>query len=697
MVRRDLGFAGTVAVELGAASPLAATYGEREAAVRAVAAGVDLLVGVTDARGVARALEAAVHAGRIPPARVDEAVRRVFALKARAEAERPREEGGSGPAAERARAAEQAQAEARRAAGEAAAALQRRALVRLGDPAAALRGCAATVLAVSPRAAPQALAAGLAGRVAGARMLVADTVALRGPLVRDSAAVRTRTPCLLVARFPGAAPVVVERLPGWAPDTARAPADTTRRRMVVAAFAENAVPTPVPAAGVLAWGTGAAAQRAAARALVEEAGEDDARAPALVWPLARELRPVPPESVGMSREALARVDAAVRRGIEEGVFPGAAVAIGRRGGLVLLRGYGRTGAGGPAVDAHRTLYDMASLTKVAGTTPAVMALYDSARVRLDAPVGRYIPGFSGAGKGDVSVRSLLTHTGGLPAGEWLYGSSVSAEQALRQVDRAGLAYAPGTRQVYSDFGMILLAQMVREQADEPIDLLLAQRVYAPLGMQSTMYRPPAALYAETAPGALRSERPYVLRGVVHDGNAFRLDGVAGHAGLFSTAEDLAVYAQTLLNGGAYGPRRIWSRETVRRFTTAQDVPGKRALGWDVPGPRSSAGDYFSARSYGHTGFTGTSLWVDPEKEMFVVILANRTYDNASQAAMAAVRKRVAEAAALAITDTPVRPRPGTAAAAEEERRVRAEARRRERERSRKPKRPPPRRGGRRGE
>jgi CubicO group peptidase (beta-lactamase class C family) len=170
--------------------------------------------------------------------------------------------------------------------------------------------------------------------------------------------------------------------------------------------------------------------------------------------------------------------------------------------------------------------------------------------------------------------------------------------------------------------------------------------------------------------------------VVHDGNSFRLGGVAGHAGLFSTAGDMAVYAQTLLNLGAYGDRRIWSARTVQAFTTKQSRADTRAIGWDTPASRSSSGDYFSARSYGHTGFTGTSIWIDPERDLFVILLTNRTYDAGTQGQILDIRRAVADAAARSITDIPIRPRPGTAAAVAEAAAERAAARARARERAR---------------
>jgi CubicO group peptidase (beta-lactamase class C family) len=248
---------------------------------------------------------------------------------------------------------------------------------------------------------------------------------------------------------------------------------------------------------------------------------------------------------------------------------------------------------------------------------------------------------------------------------------------------------PGVRMVYSDFGMILLSEVVARRAEEPIDRFLARRVFGPLGMQNTMYLPAAEQQPRTVPTAKAGiQRPYAVDGVVHDGNAFRLGGVAGHAGLFSTAWDLSVYAQMLLNGGSYGTRRVLQNGTIAAWIRRQPDAGTRALGWDTPAPRSSAGSYFSERAFGHTGFTGTSMWIDPQRDLFVILLTNRTFRDGGQARILQVRARVADLAAKSITDQQIRPRPGTPAAIAEAERAAAAARARDRARRR---RTPPRR------
>jgi CubicO group peptidase (beta-lactamase class C family) len=221
---------------------------------------------------------------------------------------------------------------------------------------------------------------------------------------------------------------------------------------------------------------------------------------------------------------------------------------------------------------------------------------------------------------------------------------------------------PGEREVYSDFGMILLAEAVERATGEPLDRLLARRVFGPLGMASTGYLPPPEGQPQIVPTLATSERPYAVDAVVHDGNAFRLGGIAGHAGIFSTAEDLAVFAQMLLNGGAYGDRQLFQAPTVAAFTRMQPNAGTRALGWDTPAPVTSAGSYFSARAFGHTGYTGTSMWVDPESELFVILLTNRTYTRGTTGAILNLRAQVADRASLAMADQPVRPRAGSVVA-----------------------------------
>jgi len=364
-----------------------------------------------------------------------------------------------------------------------------------------------------------------------------------------------------------------------------------------------------------------------------------------------------PSEVGMRADVIGQIDRAMRAGLEDSVFSAAAVAVGRRGGLVMLRGYGRMGrqGQGPPVDPRRTVFDLASLTKVIGTTSAIALLIDEGRISLDDPLEEYLRAFDGGDKEGVTIRNLLTHTSGMPSGLWLFGSAGSPGEALRQTVRQSLRRTPGEAMEYSDLGMILLAAAAEEAAGMPLDRYLAGHLFGPLGMESTFYLPPAVLRDSIVPTAEENEREFALHGVVHDANAFRLGGVAGHAGLFSTAADLAVFAQMMMNGGAYGTVRLLAPTIVQAFTRRQAGAEQRALGWDTPSRVSSAGGYFSARSYGHTGYTGTSLWIDPATDLFVVLLTNRTYTRATAGDVLRLRAAVHDAAARAAGVTRRRP------------------------------------------
>jgi CubicO group peptidase (beta-lactamase class C family) len=303
------------------------------------------------------------------------------------------------------------------------------------------------------------------------------------------------------------------------------------------------------------------------------------------------------------------------------------------------------------VDADRTIYDVASLSKVVGTTTSIMILFDEKKVDLDAPVLRYLPAFSGGMKDRVTVRDLLTHRSGLPAGRDLWRRAHSPQEARAMVLETPLEYAPGTAFVYSDLGADVLGMIVEAVSGEPLDQYLTRRVFAPLGMHDTWYRPPDSVRYRVAPTEVTPPRGHPLQGEVHDENAYALGGVAGHAGLFSTAADLSIFAQMMLNGGTYDGVNIISDSTVALFT--RRTAGHRALGWDTADGDAGSGQYLTERAYGHTGFTGTSMWIDPDREMFVVLLTNRVH--AARAAhpgkvIADVRADLSDAAVLAVVD-----------------------------------------------
>jgi CubicO group peptidase (beta-lactamase class C family) len=362
-----------------------------------------------------------------------------------------------------------------------------------------------------------------------------------------------------------------------------------------------------------------------------------------------------PAAVGMSASRLATINRVVERGIKAGGYPGAAVVVGRKGAVVWEKGFGHLGwtADASSVTADKTIYDLASLTKVVGTTTAVMILYDEGKIHLDDKVVKYIPEFTGGGRENVTIRHLLEHRSGLPAGRDLWRLAHTPEEARAAVISTELFAPPGQYYEYSDLGADMLGFVVEAVSGQRLDQFLEARVFAPLGMHDTHFRPDASLRGRIAPTELTPPRGYPLRGEVHDENAYALGGVAGHAGLFSTASDLSIFAQMLLNGGKYRDTRLIADSTVQLFT--KRAAGTRALGWDTCAGEYGCGRYMGTNAYGHTGFTGTSLWIDPDRQMFVVLLTNRVH--AARARRPAkvisdVRADLADAAALAVTDSP---------------------------------------------
>lgn len=362
-----------------------------------------------------------------------------------------------------------------------------------------------------------------------------------------------------------------------------------------------------------------------------------------------------PSAVGMSARRLATINRVVERGIKAGGYPGASVVVGRKGAVVWQKGFGHLGwtKDAASVTADSSIYDLASLTKVVGTTTALMILFDEGKVRLDDPVVKFIPDFTGGGKDAVTIRQLLEHRSGLPAGRDLWRIAHSPEEARAAVIDTDLEATPGSRYEYSDLGADMLGFVVEKISGQTLDQFLAARVFGPLGMKETRFKPDASLRGRIAPTEINPPRGYPLRGEVHDENAYALGGVAGHAGLFSTATDLAIFAQMMLNGGQFNGTRIVADSTVKLFTTRAKGAGTRALGWDTCDGEYGCGKYMDEQSYGHTGYTGTSLWIDPEHDMFVILLTNRVHAATARRpakVISDVRADLADAAELAVTD-----------------------------------------------
>jgi CubicO group peptidase (beta-lactamase class C family) len=347
----------------------------------------------------------------------------------------------------------------------------------------------------------------------------------------------------------------------------------------------------------------------------------------------------------------AEVDRLLESFRERGAFPGGVLAVGTNEAVIHLHPFGRLtyAPDSPPVTAG-TLYDLASLTKVVATTTLAMILFDEGKLDLDRPVQAYLPEFAGPGKAAVTVRHLLSHSSGLPPEAPLYREFTGHAAILGRIEVMDLEYPPGTESRYSDLGMVLLGEILERVGGRPFETLVAERVLAPLGMRETLFRPPPALRPRIAPTELDPWRGRLLQGEVHDENAFALGGAAPHAGLFGTAADLACLARLLLAGGTLDGRRIVRPETVALFTRRAGIPGSdRALGWDTKSATgSSAGNLFSPRSFGHTGFTGTSLWIDPDRRIFLILLTNRVYPTRDNQLIREARPAVADAVVRAL-------------------------------------------------
>jgi CubicO group peptidase (beta-lactamase class C family) len=322
------------------------------------------------------------------------------------------------------------------------------------------------------------------------------------------------------------------------------------------------------------------------------------------------------------------VDRLMQEAVRDSVFPGAQLMVVRGNAMILNRCYGRLtyDPASRAVD-DSTMYDLASLTKVVATTPAVMKLCDDGELDLDAAAAELLPQFAAGAKRGVTVRLLLLHRAGFPPFRKLWDLATTPAAALDSALMTPLVARPGDTTIYSDLGMIALGRIVQCAARLPLDAYVREEFFMPLGMRSTLFNPPGSLRGRVAPTEDDTLwRRTLVRGSVHDENAYLLGGVSGHAGLFSTASDLARYAAMLLNGGVYAGVEYLSAGTIREFLGARAEGQERWLGWDMKSAAgSSAGSLFSRSSFGHTGFTGTSLWIDPDRRLAVILLSNRVY------------------------------------------------------------------------
>ena len=367
------------------------------------------------------------------------------------------------------------------------------------------------------------------------------------------------------------------------------------------------------------------------------------------------------------------IAAAVERAIADKKLPGAVVLVGRGDRVLYEKAVGqRALEPAPEPMTADTIFDQASLTKVIATTTSVMKLMEDGRIRMNDKVAAFVPGFERYGKADITIRQLMTHTSGLRpdldlADSWS-GYDTAIGLAIEEVPTS----APGARFVYSDINYILLGEIVRRVSGQPLNEFARAHIFAPLGMTDTMFLPADLLKPRIAPTEkctpfgwpCEGANLQMLRGVVHDPTARRMGGVAGHAGLFSTAADVSIFCQMILNGGSYKGARILSPLTVDKMTTSADGRGGRGLGWDIDTAYSSnRGELLPIGSFGHTGFTGTSIWIDPQTKMYVVFMSNRVHPN-GKGDVTPLRAQIATIAASALTEVPspcgrnTSPRPG---------------------------------------
>ena len=324
-----------------------------------------------------------------------------------------------------------------------------------------------------------------------------------------------------------------------------------------------------------------------------------------------------------------RVDSIISSAVKDNTFPGAQLMVVKSGEILHKKNYGQLDYSSNSAEVNDgTIYDIASLTKVVGTTTAIMKLYDEGKINLDEKVTTYIPEFGENGKENVMVKNLLLHNSGLPAWQKFYLTCKTADEVIDSIYNANLIYKIGDSTVYSDFGFIVLGKVIEKISSLSLDKYLMKEFYEPLRMKHTFFKPSDVYLNNIAPTEIDSVwRKRLVCGTVHDETAALLGGVSGHAGLFSNTSDLAIFVQMILNGGSYGGVQYIKPETVKLFTERKNKYVQRGLGWDFKSLEgySSAGSLFSMKSFGHTGFTGTSIWVDPESKLFVIFLTNRVH------------------------------------------------------------------------
>jgi beta-glucosidase-like glycosyl hydrolase/CubicO group peptidase (beta-lactamase class C family) len=668
LLRGDLGFKGLIVSDAMRMTSITKHFGTGEAAVRAIEAGVDVLVLSQDEYAARSAIVKAVESGRLTEARIDESALRILQAKEWLGLHRDR---NTDPVEARRIVASQQHTTLAETIARASLTLLRNQgpLVPFARPPATI---ASIALNDSDEPDPgeafqRALAQTSPGRV------------VRRMLDRRSTEAEINEALALAAQ----AEVVV--VPAYLPvrsgsnrihllPSLQRVLDTLIARrvpVVVISFGSPYLVQSLPAQPevyVAAYSHSEASQKTAVQALFGQSGFSG-KLPITIPGLyaygsgletaQRATRPAAPEEVGMSGQKIASIDSLLRAAIADRAFPGAAVAIGRDQALVKLAGYGYFTYDSETPVTPESLFDLASMTKVVVTTTAAMKLFEQGKLDLDAPVARFVPEFGANGKAEIRIRDLLTHTSGLiPFRPFHEMGILTRDAVLSHIMSESTLYPVGSEMRYSDFNMIVLAVAIERITGEPFGTYVRRTVLQPLGMPKTTFRPSGG--AGIDPTIVPTEvdqtfRKRLVQGEVHDETAYILGGTAGHAGLFSNAEELTRFAFMMMNEGMIDGVSFLKPETIRLFTTAVDATKHtRALGWDTRSPEgySSAGTLMGPRSYGHTGFTGTSIWIDPDARLFVILLTNRVYPTRDNSKHTKVRSDIADLAFRAIVGPP---------------------------------------------
>ena len=657
VLKKEMGFQGMVVTDAMDMGGVVRNYWSGEAAVMAINAGIDMVLVPPDFEETHRFVVQAVKDGRIAPSRLDDALRKVLETKYHfGLTETPKIDYAE---IERVMASPEHLAKAE----------------EIASAAMTLVRDQQNVFPIHAEQVDRALVVAITDEVAGpdfGRPLFRE-VQRRIPHVR-TAIVDARTSGeemrAIIGQADSAQAVIAGVFVKWGSHKGSVTlADTTTR--VLSEFFECETPLAVVSFGspyvlrqipnapsyLCAYSTNDLAVRAAGRAIFGEIPLS-ARLPVSIPGhadigdgLTREAYPMT-LTKHISDNLFSEAYAVLEEAIADSVFPGAQIAIVQNGQLLASRGVGHQtyAADAPAIDTE-TIYDLASVTKVAATTTVAMQLWEQGKLPLDIPVKHYLPKFHGGAKERITMRHLFTHSSGVHWWADLWNQAKDKAGALDYIYQLPLDYAPGDSMIYSDLGLIMIGEILQTVTGKRIDQLSQEMIYRPMEMTHTMYNPPKSLLPRIAPTEIGgSMHRGLIHGDVHDENTFFFNGISTHAGLFSTAEDLAALAQMLLNGGIYRQHRFMSPQTVRYWTTRQKMPENsiRALGWTTPYPGSLAGSYFSEGSFGHTGFTGTSMWVDPQRKIAVILLTNRVHPTRERGGIAQVRRKFHDAVMKAL-------------------------------------------------